>query len=66
MLLQKSDGSTPLHFALSNRHEAIAKLLLHKGANPSVRDGDGETPLYLAERTGHKTIANLLREMLSS
>jgi ankyrin repeat protein len=44
---QDDEGRTPLHYSI--RFGALARLLLKKGADPSIRDRSGETPLDLAE-----------------
>ena len=40
--------------------EAVAKLLLDKGAAIEAKDKDGGTPLYIASRYGHEAVAKLL------
>jgi ankyrin repeat protein len=42
------EGVTPLMIALDNDHNDVAKLLLERGANPSLWDWWGRTPLYIA------------------
>ena len=42
------EGVTPLMIALDNDHTDVAKLLLDRGANPSVWDWWGRTALYIA------------------
>lgn len=42
------DGLTPLHYAATCDHLAIAELLIKAGANPTAADMDGETPLSSA------------------
>jgi ankyrin repeat protein len=44
---QVSRGCTPLHLATSNGHETIAKLLLDKGVDASVRGRYGRTPRWM-------------------
>jgi hypothetical protein len=44
---QDDEGRTPLHYSI--RFGALARLLLKKGSDPSIRDRSGETPLDLAE-----------------
>jgi ankyrin repeat protein len=43
----------------------VVKLLLEKGANPSIKKGDGETPLSLAKGQKHDDIVKLLDEALA-
>jgi ankyrin repeat protein len=38
-------GRTALNFALSNRDQQVAQLLLSKGADPNIRDNEGRTML---------------------
>ncbi len=42
------EGVTPLMLALDNQHNDVAKLLLHRDANPNVWDWWGRTALYIA------------------
>ncbi len=42
------EGVTPLMIALDNEHNAAAKLLLDRGANPHLWDWWGRTALYIA------------------
>jgi ankyrin repeat protein len=60
--MQDSTGMTPLHWASWNGHEAIAKLLVEKGAQLSVHDDDGDTPLLCAAENGHQAIVKLLEQ----
>ena len=62
-------GGTPLHYAVGEGRNEIAKLLIAKGANVNAKDGNGSTPLHYAaeeglntpyEEEGHKEIAELL------
>lgn len=43
---------TPLAAAIRNRNDALAVLLLDKGANPNVRVSEGQLPLHLAVAKG--------------
>jgi len=55
-------GETPLHYALQAvDQEEVVKLLLDRGANPSLRAGDGgHTPLEIAQNRGLPKIAQLI------
>lgn len=48
-LVGDEDGQCPLHIAVENKKGRIMEILLHTGANPSVRDDHGRTPLLIAE-----------------
>jgi len=39
-------GMSPLMIAVKSGHVSICKVLLHAGADPSLRDGDGKTALH--------------------
>jgi ankyrin repeat protein len=53
--------STALHWAAWCQRPALARLLLEKGANPTLLSGDGRTPLDAAEHKGAAEVADLLR-----
>ncbi|KXZ44520.1 hypothetical protein GPECTOR_66g248 [Gonium pectorale] len=54
MSMSPQDGWTALHVACKLGDEEVVKLLLHKGADPSVRDLDqGFTPMHVAAMNGH-------------
>ena len=46
-------GRTALHFASSNNHTEMVKLLLQHGADANYADRKGWTPLYRAAAKGH-------------
>jgi ankyrin repeat protein len=52
-------GRTPLSRASENGHEAVAELLISKGADVNA-DNDGKTPLLHAVQEGHEEVAKLL------
>ncbi|KAJ7041396.1 ankyrin repeat-containing domain protein [Mycena alexandri] len=56
------DGDTPLHLVSLNGHSDVAKLLIEKGADISVKREDGNMPLHFASWNGHTDIAKLLIE----
>jgi ankyrin repeat protein len=51
-------GRTPLSRAAENGHEAVAELLISKGADVNV--GNYGTPLFHAVEAGHEEVAKLL------
>jgi ankyrin repeat protein len=52
-------GATPLMVAVGNGREAAVRLLLERGADPSIRDDQGNTAADLAERLGYSMIQAL-------
>ncbi len=56
------DGSTPLIFALSYGHRAVAELLIEKGADVNSRTKHRATPLHIAVQTGLDSCVQLLIE----
>jgi ankyrin repeat protein len=59
----KVSGQTPLSWAARNRHEAVVKLLLEKGAELETKDKDNSrTPLSWAAENGHEAVVKLLLE----
>ncbi|HEY7394594.1 MAG TPA: ankyrin repeat domain-containing protein, partial [Gemmatimonadaceae bacterium] len=62
-LRRHSGLRTALHFAVAGSHEDIVKLLLHRGADPNVRDeGDNAMPLHFAAEKEQLGIITLLIE----
>ena len=53
-------GITALAFAARERHTAVVKELLERGANPNIQDTTGRTPLHLAAHQGNTTLVHLL------
>ena len=57
---QDKFGNTPLHWASSNGHPAVAHTLLFAGAPIEALDGYGATALSIAAGNGHAVVAQLL------
>ncbi len=50
-------GATPMYRAMKATDLTVARLLLDKGANPSVTIKDGSTPLMMASGMGARRVA---------
>ncbi|KAL2136013.1 hypothetical protein VTI74DRAFT_5900 [Chaetomium olivicolor] len=57
--MEDDEGRTPLSYAASEGHEAIARLLIEKGADANRQDYRDETPLAHAISSGHEHIVRL-------
>ena len=55
-------NQTPVNIAADEGHLAVVKMLLEKGADPSIASRFG-TPLSSAEAEGHGEVAALLRSL---
>lgn len=56
---------TPLSSAISNEHVEIVRLLLSKGADPSIRNWDGWTMMAIAKERKNQAIIDLLAALKS-
>ena len=57
---QNENGNTALMIAISNGHYEIAKLLLNKGCDKTIKNKDNETALILAARKGATELVDLI------
>lgn len=55
-------GVAPLHSALANKHEAIARELVFEGADVNLANRAGWTPLHYAAHQGNRALAQFLIE----
>lgn len=56
-------GNTVLMYAAKTGQDKVLKLLLERGADPSIRrENDGETATSLAEKAGYHDLAELLNK----
>jgi ankyrin repeat protein len=56
------EGFTALMTAAAEGQLDVVRLLLSRGADPSVKDEDGDTAMSFALEKGHPEVAELLRE----
>jgi ankyrin repeat protein len=54
------DGTTALIYAIANKHNEIAKLLIMSGADTSIKTKSGRNAMYFAEKFNNKEIVKLL------
>ena len=52
----KSNGQTPLHFAVRMGNIEVVKLLVENGANMNTLDGDGYSPVHKAVKSDNAKI----------
>jgi ankyrin repeat protein len=60
-----SGSNTILHEAARLGNLRIIRLLLQKGADPSIRNDNAETPADISEHSGHSAATQLLRSSAS-
>jgi ankyrin repeat protein len=53
---------TALHYAVSNKHRDMVKLLLDSKADVNIKDDRGLTPLNWAENGNRQDLVNLMRQ----
>lgn len=53
-------GFSAIHMACHEGYDAIATMLLRKGAKVDATDDDGTTPLMLASSGGHVAVVEML------
>ncbi|KAH9937194.1 ankyrin repeat-containing domain protein [Fomitopsis serialis] len=59
--VKDENGYTPLHLACDRGHADVVRLLLERGADPSIKDDDDLTGRELAEISGHDEIMSVLK-----
>ena len=63
--IQMTDGTTPLHCAVTEGALKIVRLLLLEGANNSTTNHNGETPLHIAVLNCHYDVVRELLDHIS-
>jgi len=61
VLTLSQDEWTPLHFACMKGNEAVALVLIGKGAAPNAQTKCGRTPLQMATM---KNLSNVVRRLI--
>lgn len=59
-LFADDEGFSAIHMACHEGYDAIATMLLRKGAKVDATDDDGTTPLMLASSGGHVAVVEML------
>ena len=59
-LFSDDEGFTALHMACQEGYDAIATMLIRKGAKMDATDDEGTTPLMLASSGGHVAVVEML------
>ncbi len=60
--INRVGGWTPLHYAATEGHDEVVRILLEKGARVNVQTAAGVTPLYMAARKpSRKVVMQLLK-----
>ena len=62
VISQNGLGVAPLHSALANDNETIARELVFEGADVNLASNSGWTPLHYAAHLGNKPLALFLKE----
>jgi ankyrin repeat protein len=60
--IQNENGHTALHHAALEGLTDMARMLVARGADTTLRDHSGRTPMALAIASGHKTTAEIIGE----
>ncbi|RMJ22456.1 Ankyrin repeat protein, partial [Aspergillus sp. HF37] len=58
----RTENATPLLIAADKGHEAVIKLLLEYGADPSLKDDNGDYSLRAAFKNRHHNVVKILME----
>lgn len=61
-LIKKSDGYTPLHFAVANNCRQNVKLLMSRGADPTIKNNFSQNPVDFAIDMNDQEMLRLLNE----
>uniref|UniRef100_A0A093V213 Serine/threonine-protein phosphatase 6 regulatory ankyrin repeat subunit C n=1 Tax=Talaromyces marneffei PM1 TaxID=1077442 RepID=A0A093V213_TALMA len=57
-------GRTPLHYAVTNKHIDIVKLLVERGATTTIADISGVNPMQLAAESGSEEMTQMMHMMI--
>ncbi len=60
-LKKKSDGYTPLHFAVANNSKKNVELLMSRGADSTIKNNFGQSPIDFARDMNDEEALRLLR-----
>jgi ankyrin repeat protein len=53
---------TPFHWRRFKGHVEVVRMILERGADPTVQDKDGRTPFHLASLEGHVEVVRMILE----